>query len=59
MVSSDQLLGDLFQEYSDLIYRYILLMVNNREEAEDLTQEVFIKAYKGLAHFKGDSSYKT
>lgn len=46
MVSSDQLLGDLFQEYSDLIYRFILLMVNSREEAEDLTQEVFIKAWK-------------
>ncbi|MBB2479205.1 hypothetical protein H5P36_03195 [Bacillus sp. APMAM] len=46
MVSSDQLLGDLFQEYSDLIYRFILLMVNSREEAEDLTQEVFIKTWK-------------
>jgi RNA polymerase sigma-70 factor, ECF subfamily len=55
----DQLLEELFQDYSDLIYRFILLMVNSREEAEDLTQEVFIKAYKGLPNFKGESAYKT
>ncbi|MGV3466849.1 MAG: RNA polymerase sigma factor [Heyndrickxia sp.] len=59
MEISDRLLGDLFHDYNDIIYRFILLMVNNREEAEDLTQEVFIKAYKGLVHFKGESSYKT
>jgi RNA polymerase sigma-70 factor (ECF subfamily) len=34
-------------------------MVNDREEAEDLMQEVFIKALKGLHRFKGESSYKT
>ncbi|MBS4174604.1 RNA polymerase sigma factor [Bacillus sp. FJAT-49736] len=59
MESSDHLVDDLFHNYSDLIYRFILLMVNSREEAEDLTQEVFIKAFKGIRHFKGESSYKT
>jgi RNA polymerase sigma-70 factor, ECF subfamily len=59
MGRTNQLLEQLFQEHSDAIYRYILLMVNDREEAEDLMQEVFIKALKGLHSFKGESSYKT
>jgi RNA polymerase sigma-70 factor, ECF subfamily len=57
--SEEQILEELFNQYNHLIYRFILLMINSKEEAEDLTQEVFIKAYKGLAHFKGESSYKT
>lgn len=56
---AEQTLEELFQNYSHLIYRFLLLMVNSREEAEDLTQEVFIRAYKGLPNFKGESSYKT
>lgn len=59
MESSEQVIEELFHHYSNLIYRFILLMINSKEEAEDLTQEVFIKAYKGLPNFKGDSSYKT
>lgn len=59
MNPTDQTLEELFDQYSGLIYRYILLMINHKEEAEDLTQEVFIRAYKGLDHFRGQSSYKT
>ena len=33
--------------------------VCQREEAEDITQEVFIRAYKGLEKFRGDSSVAT
>ena len=35
----------LFSEYHDRIYRYILSLVNNPSEAEDLTQETFLRAY--------------
>ncbi|MDP4161725.1 MAG: sigma-70 family RNA polymerase sigma factor [Bacillota bacterium] len=59
MAYSDKTLEDLFTEYSNLMYRFLLLMVNNREEAEDLTQEVFIRVQKALPNFKGESSYKT
>jgi RNA polymerase sigma-70 factor (ECF subfamily) len=36
-------------------YRYL----NNMEEAEDLTQEVFLRIYRFLSRFKGESSLKT
>lgn len=55
----DSVLEELFQQYSNLIYRYIFLMTKCKEEAEDLTQEVFINAYRGLTHYRGESSYKT
>ena len=38
--------GVLFEIYHDRIYRYILRMVRNPGEAEDLTQETFLRAYR-------------
>lgn len=38
--------GVLFNIYHDRIYRYILHMVRNPGEAEDLTQETFLRAYR-------------
>jgi len=37
--------GALFQSYHDKIYRYVLSMVHNPAEAEDLTQDTFLRAY--------------
>jgi RNA polymerase sigma-70 factor (ECF subfamily) len=34
-------------------------MTSNREDAEDLTQEIFVKAFKALPRFKGKSSFYT
>jgi len=38
--------GALFEAYHDRIYRYILRMVRDRGEAEELTQETFLRAYR-------------
>ncbi len=39
--------GVLFETHHDRIFRYVLRMVKNRAEAEDLTQEAFLRAYRG------------
>jgi RNA polymerase sigma-70 factor (ECF subfamily) len=39
--------GALFRTYHDRIYRYVLRMVKNPAEAEDLTQDTFLHAYRG------------
>jgi len=40
--------GQLYDNFAQRIFRYIRLKVQNREEAEDILQEVFVKAYRGL-----------
>ncbi len=42
----------LYEENFDRIFRYITLKIGNRMEAEDLTQQVFMKALKSIASFK-------
>lgn len=38
----------IFTRYHGPIYSYLLVMVGNAEQAQDLTQETFVKAYKAL-----------
>lgn len=38
--------------YMDRIYRYVFYQVKNRATAEDLTEEVFIKAWRGIAKYR-------
>jgi len=51
--------NELIRRYHPRIYGLIYHMTSNKEDAEDLTQEVFYKAYTALKHFKGDSSFYT
>lgn len=50
---------ELISLYEKKIYNYCYRMTDSREDAEDLTQEVFIKVYRGLKSFKGNSSFST
>ena len=42
----------LYDEHFDRIYRYIYFRVSNQAEAEDLTQEVFLKALQAIGSYK-------
>jgi len=42
----------LYDEHFDKIYRYIYFRVSNQAEAEDLTQEVFLKALQAIGSYK-------
>lgn len=50
---------ELIQRYQHMIYAFLYKMVNNPTDAEDLTQEVFVKAYEKLATYRGDSRFST
>lgn len=47
----------LVVKYQRRIARHIARYVRNGDDVEELTQEVFIKAYRGLASFRGDSAF--
>ena len=71
MTTNDQILinqiveGDtnsftvLVDRYKDLVFTLALRMLKNREEAEEVAQDTFIKTYKALDKFKGDSKFST
>lgn len=49
----------LVESYSPMIYRLGLKMLNNPQDAEDILQETFIKAYRHFGKFDGRSSIST
>lgn len=49
----------IYTEYYTKILRYIYHLTGKKEEAEDLTQEVFIKVHEALHGFEGRSSLST
>jgi RNA polymerase sigma factor (sigma-70 family) len=50
---------ELIRRYQERIYATIYHMTSNHEDANDLAQETFIKAFQALKSFKGDSSFYT
>lgn len=50
---------ELVKRYMERIYAVTYHMTSNHEVANDLTQEAFIKGYKYIHKFKGDSSFYT
>ena len=49
----------LVNRYKDLVFTLSLRMIKNREEAEEVAQDTFIKIFKSLSKFKGDSKFST
>lgn len=52
-------ISEWYEQHSDSIFRYILLMVRDNQQAEDLTQETFIKAFRYYDTFERKSNPKT
>jgi RNA polymerase sigma factor (sigma-70 family) len=51
--------NELIRRNHSRIYALLYNMTSNKEDAEDLAQDVFFRAYKALPRFKGDSSFYT
>ncbi len=49
----------LVEKYKHMVFTLTLRIVKNREEAEEVSQDVFVKAFKSLGNFKGDSKFST
>lgn len=51
--------GEIVARYKNKLYSYIFRMTGNAEDAEDLTQEVFVRMYSSFDTFKNQSSLST
>ncbi|HRG44958.1 MAG TPA: sigma-70 family RNA polymerase sigma factor [Leptospiraceae bacterium] len=49
----------LMDKYQGMIFSQAIKYTGNQEEAEDLTQEIFLKAFEALSTFKGESQFST
>lgn len=49
----------LVERYKHMLYTLSIRIVKNKEEAEEISQDVFVKAYTNLRNFKGDSKFST
>jgi RNA polymerase sigma-70 factor (ECF subfamily) len=50
---------ELFERYSSMVFSLVLKILGDREEALDVSQEVFLTIYRKLNTFRGESSLKT
>jgi len=48
-----------FEEHKAMVYNLSYDLSNSKEDAEDLTQEVFIKIFKSIGSFRGEAALKT
>jgi RNA polymerase sigma-70 factor (ECF subfamily) len=51
----DEMVG----RYWDRIYSMVNQLLRNSQDAEEVTQDAFIRAHRGLSHFRGDSAFST
>ncbi len=50
---------EMVSRYWDRIYARVLQLLRNRQDAEEVTQDAFVRAHRGLENFRGDSSFST
>jgi RNA polymerase sigma-70 factor, ECF subfamily len=54
-----QIFAQLVERYQNYVFTLVLRMVQSREDAEEVSQDVFVKAYRSLADFRGESKFST
>ena len=51
--------AELVSRYQGYVFTLTLRMIKSREDAEEVAQDVFVKAYRALADFRGESKFST
>ena len=49
----------IVEKHKDLVFTIVVRILQNREDAEEIAQDVFVKAYKALDKFEGKSKFST
>lgn len=55
----EQAFAEIFELYKDKVFGLIYRMLGNRQEADDVTQEVFITVFKNIESFRGEAKFST
>jgi len=55
----EQAFGEIVRQYGDKVFSLIYRMLGNRQEAEDVAQDVFITVFKTIDSFRGEAKFST
>ena len=59
LLGNKQIFSRLIDNYKNMVYNLAYRMSNNPHEAEDISQEAFLRAYQSLAHFNPSYKFST
>ena len=59
LLGNTQVFSQLIDSYKNMVYNLAYRMSNNPHEAEDISQETFLRAYQSLAHFNPSYKFST
>ena len=54
-----QAYAQIVEKYQGYVFTLVLRFTRSREDAEEISQDIFVKAYRALANFKGESKFST
>ncbi|GGF40156.1 RNA polymerase sigma factor [Echinicola rosea] len=57
--NDSKLFGTLYDRYSNIVYNKCLSFVKSKDEAQDLTHDIFIKLFFNLKKFKGEAKFSS
>ena len=56
---NQQAYAQIVDRYQGFVFTLVLRYIKNREDAEEVAQDIFVKAYRALADFKGTAKFST
>jgi RNA polymerase sigma factor (sigma-70 family) len=59
LAGEQALFAQLVQRYQSYVFTLVHRFTDNREDAEEISQDVFVKAYRSLADFRGEAKFST
>ncbi len=59
LAGEDEAFAELVSRHKDLVYTIALRVVGDEDEADDVAQEAFVRAYRALGRFRGDSKFSS
>ncbi|MFD2682039.1 RNA polymerase sigma factor [Bacillus seohaeanensis] len=58
-IADEKLIGQIYDKHFKDVYQFLIYFTGKVEDAEDLTQEVFLRVLKSYSHYNGQSTLKT
>ncbi|HWK05580.1 MAG TPA: sigma-70 family RNA polymerase sigma factor [Puia sp.] len=59
LLGESALFAVLVERYQNYVFTLVLRFTDSREDAEEISQDIFVKSYRSLADFRGESKFST